>query len=236
MESEGQVTETKAEEGSLKQGKSLKRPAEEELGHEQQVEEKIVHEEDVVAKQDKKEISKKSGERLKRNTSKAREDKDERQKKQDDPEKLTLMDYVEDISDSKENHSLLQKETNGKLLANSISEGPYQYTQVLEPDDENSTQPNQFEANEIPATRIAKSHNPLALYSKTPTTTPYALVANTLTQAYSLTSYTPTQTLPFNNIIVQQPTPNNNNNNNTVKQQPFPIDTIIDVNDPLQAM
>nr|GEU40739.1 hypothetical protein [Tanacetum cinerariifolium] len=38
---------------------------------------------------------------------------------------------------------------------------------------------NQFEANEMRATRIAKSHDPLALYSKTPATTPYALMETT---------------------------------------------------------
>ncbi|GJV67803.1 hypothetical protein Tco_1483312 [Tanacetum coccineum] len=40
--------------------------------------------------------------RLKRKASTAREDKDKRQKKQDDPEKHTLMEYVEVISDSEE--------------------------------------------------------------------------------------------------------------------------------------
>nr|GEX98446.1 hypothetical protein [Tanacetum cinerariifolium] len=40
--------------------------------------------------------------RLKRKTSKAREDKDKRQKMQDDPKKLTLMDFVEVIFNSKE--------------------------------------------------------------------------------------------------------------------------------------
>nr|GEU34462.1 retrovirus-related Pol polyprotein from transposon TNT 1-94 [Tanacetum cinerariifolium] len=50
----------------------------------------------------KEESSKKAGGRLKRKTSKARDDKDKRQKKQDDLEKLTLMDYMEVISDSKE--------------------------------------------------------------------------------------------------------------------------------------
>nr|GEY98245.1 hypothetical protein [Tanacetum cinerariifolium] len=58
--------------------------------------------EDVIAKQVIKESSKKAGGRLKRKTSKAREDKDKRQKKQDYLEKLTLMDYVEVISDFKD--------------------------------------------------------------------------------------------------------------------------------------
>nr|GEX33258.1 hypothetical protein [Tanacetum cinerariifolium] len=54
------------------------------------------------AKQVKKKSSKKAGGRLKRKTSEAREDKDKRQKKQDDPEKLTLIDYMEVVSDSEE--------------------------------------------------------------------------------------------------------------------------------------
>nr|GEU46839.1 hypothetical protein [Tanacetum cinerariifolium] len=58
--------------------------------------------EDVVAKQAEKESSKKAGGRLKRKTSKAKEDKDKRQKKQDDLKKLTLMEYVEVISDYEE--------------------------------------------------------------------------------------------------------------------------------------
>nr|GEZ61352.1 hypothetical protein [Tanacetum cinerariifolium] len=65
----------------------------------QPVEEEIVQQEKVVAKQVVKQRSKKAGGRLKIKTSKAREDKEKRQKKQDDPEKLTLMDYVEVISD-----------------------------------------------------------------------------------------------------------------------------------------
>nr|GEU37947.1 hypothetical protein [Tanacetum cinerariifolium] len=89
-ESEDQIVDSKAGEGSSKEGESLKRSAEEELGHEQQkkqlVEEEIVQQEDVVAKQVVKESSKKAGGRLKRKTSKAREDKDKRQKMQDDPE------------------------------------------------------------------------------------------------------------------------------------------------------
>nr|GEV38892.1 hypothetical protein [Tanacetum cinerariifolium] len=51
--------------------------------------------------------SKEARGRLKRKTSKAREDKDKRQKKQDDPEKHTLMDYVEVISDSVEVSSVI---------------------------------------------------------------------------------------------------------------------------------
>nr|GEU54154.1 hypothetical protein [Tanacetum cinerariifolium] len=106
MESEDQIADSKAREGSSKEGESLKRPVEEELGQEQQkkkqVEEEIVQQEDVVAKHVVKESSKKAGGRLKRKTSKAREDKNKRQKKQDDLETLTLMDYVEVIFDSKE--------------------------------------------------------------------------------------------------------------------------------------
>nr|GFA63960.1 hypothetical protein [Tanacetum cinerariifolium] len=90
MESEGQATNSKAGEGSSKAGKSLKRSAKEELGHEQKVEEEITQQEDVVAKQAKKESSKKAGGRLKIKTSKARENKDKRQKKHDDPENLHL--------------------------------------------------------------------------------------------------------------------------------------------------
>ncbi|GJU09485.1 hypothetical protein Tco_1131881 [Tanacetum coccineum] len=67
-----------------------------------QVEEEIVQQEDVVAEQVVKESSKKAGGRLKRKVAKARDDKDKRQKMQDDPEKLTLMEYVEVISDSEE--------------------------------------------------------------------------------------------------------------------------------------
>ncbi|GJT08913.1 hypothetical protein Tco_0843375 [Tanacetum coccineum] len=67
-----------------------------------QVEEEIVQQEDVVAEQVMKESSKKAGGRLKKKVAKARDDKDKRQKMQDDPEKLTLMEYVEVISDSKE--------------------------------------------------------------------------------------------------------------------------------------
>ncbi|GJZ54637.1 putative ribonuclease H-like domain-containing protein [Tanacetum coccineum] len=67
-----------------------------------QVEEEIVQQEDVVAEQVVKESSKKARGRLKRKVAKARDDKDKRQKMQDDPEKLTLMEYVEVISDSEE--------------------------------------------------------------------------------------------------------------------------------------
>nr|GEX16797.1 hypothetical protein [Tanacetum cinerariifolium] len=72
MESEGQIADSKAGEGSSKE-----------------------------AKQVVKESSKKDGGILKRKTSKAREDKDKRQKKHDDLEKLTVIDYVEVIFDSK---------------------------------------------------------------------------------------------------------------------------------------
>nr|GFD18949.1 hypothetical protein [Tanacetum cinerariifolium] len=89
-------------EGSSKAGESLKRFAKEELGLEQKVKEDIAHQEDVVAKQAEKERFKKAGGRLKRKTLKASKDKDKRQKKQDDLEKLTLMEYVEVIYDSQE--------------------------------------------------------------------------------------------------------------------------------------
>nr|GEV04828.1 hypothetical protein [Tanacetum cinerariifolium] len=82
----------KEREGSSKEGKRLKRSAEKELGQEQKVEEEIAQQEDVVTKQAGKESFKKARGRLKRKTSKAREDKDKRQKKQDDPEKLTLLE------------------------------------------------------------------------------------------------------------------------------------------------
>ncbi|GKD11040.1 hypothetical protein Tco_1190725 [Tanacetum coccineum] len=62
---------------------------------ERQVEEEIVQKEDVIAEQVVKE-------RLKIKALIVREDKDKRQKKQDDLEKLTLMEYVEVISDSEE--------------------------------------------------------------------------------------------------------------------------------------
>nr|GEU77419.1 putative ribonuclease H-like domain-containing protein [Tanacetum cinerariifolium] len=65
MKSEGQAADSKAGERSSKAGET---------------------------KQEEKESSKKAGGRLKRKTSKAKEDKDKRQKKQDDPEKLTLME------------------------------------------------------------------------------------------------------------------------------------------------
>ncbi|GKD43577.1 hypothetical protein Tco_1268222 [Tanacetum coccineum] len=67
-----------------------------------QVEEEIVQKEDVILEQVMKESSRKAEGRLKRKASKAKEDKDKRQKKQDDPEKLTLIEYVEVISDSEE--------------------------------------------------------------------------------------------------------------------------------------
>nr|GEV03111.1 hypothetical protein [Tanacetum cinerariifolium] len=76
--------------------------AEEKRNKEQNVEEENAQQEDVVAKQAEKESSNKARVRLKRKTSKAKEDKDKRQKKQDDPEKLTLIKCVEVISDSKE--------------------------------------------------------------------------------------------------------------------------------------
>nr|GEV60924.1 hypothetical protein [Tanacetum cinerariifolium] len=61
----------------------------------------------------KEESSKKVGGRFKRKTSKAREDKDKRQKKQDDPEKLTLMKYVKVIYDSEEGDMKTMFEPNG---------------------------------------------------------------------------------------------------------------------------
>ncbi|GJX29501.1 reverse transcriptase domain-containing protein [Tanacetum coccineum] len=85
-----------------------KQPAEEEKKKKKdaesskQVEEETVQQEDVVAEQVVKESSKKAGGKLKRKVAKGREDKDKRQKMQDDPEKLTLMEYVEVISDSEE--------------------------------------------------------------------------------------------------------------------------------------
>nr|GEW76256.1 ribonuclease H-like domain-containing protein [Tanacetum cinerariifolium] len=87
MESEGQKANSKAGEGSLKEGESIKRPAEEEKEKKKdaeslkQIEEEIIQQEDVVAKQVMEESSKKAGGRLKRKTSKAKEDKDKRQKK-----------------------------------------------------------------------------------------------------------------------------------------------------------
>ncbi|GJV04562.1 hypothetical protein Tco_1338131 [Tanacetum coccineum] len=50
----------------------------------------------------RKESKEKAKERMKRKTSKAREDKIKRQKTKDDPEKLTLMEYVQVVSDSEE--------------------------------------------------------------------------------------------------------------------------------------
>nr|GFA24809.1 hypothetical protein [Tanacetum cinerariifolium] len=109
MESDDTNEETLAETlVSIKKSAAKDRPAEEEkekkknVESSKQIEEEIAQQEDVVAKQAVKESTKKAGGRLKRKTSKAREDKDKRQKKQDNPEKLTLMNYVEVISDSKE--------------------------------------------------------------------------------------------------------------------------------------
>ncbi|GJX04868.1 hypothetical protein Tco_0190784 [Tanacetum coccineum] len=65
-----------------------------------QVEEETVQKEDVIPEQVMKESSRKAEGKLKRKASKPREDKDKRQKKRDDPEKL--MEYVEVISDSEE--------------------------------------------------------------------------------------------------------------------------------------
>ncbi|GJX97581.1 hypothetical protein Tco_0353379, partial [Tanacetum coccineum] len=60
-----------------------------------QVKEEIAQQEDVVAEQVMKESSKKAGRRLKRKVAKGIEDKDKMKKMQDDPEKHTLMEYVE---------------------------------------------------------------------------------------------------------------------------------------------
>ncbi|GJY39516.1 putative ribonuclease H-like domain-containing protein [Tanacetum coccineum] len=65
-----------------------------------QVEEETIQKENVIPEQVVKESFRKAEGRLKRKASKPREDKDKRQKKQDDPEKL--MEYVEVISDSEE--------------------------------------------------------------------------------------------------------------------------------------
>ncbi|GJY68186.1 putative ribonuclease H-like domain-containing protein [Tanacetum coccineum] len=67
-----------------------------------QVEKEIVQQDDVVSEQVVKESYSTAKVRLKRKTLKARKDKDKRQKNQDDPEKLTLMEYVEVISNSEE--------------------------------------------------------------------------------------------------------------------------------------
>ncbi|GKE57021.1 hypothetical protein Tco_1496206, partial [Tanacetum coccineum] len=67
-----------------------------------QVEEEIVQQGDVVSEQVMKESFRKAEGRLKRKTSKARKDKNKRQKNQDNPEKLTLMEYVEVIFDFEE--------------------------------------------------------------------------------------------------------------------------------------
>ncbi|GKB01351.1 hypothetical protein Tco_0829395, partial [Tanacetum coccineum] len=67
-----------------------------------EIEKEIVQQEDVVAEQVVIESSKKARGRLKKKVSKDRKDKDKRQKMQDDPEKLTLKEYVEVISNSEE--------------------------------------------------------------------------------------------------------------------------------------
>ncbi|GKA81074.1 putative reverse transcriptase domain-containing protein [Tanacetum coccineum] len=69
-----------------------------------------VQKEDVIPEQVMRESSRKAKGRLKRKASKPREDKDKRQKKQDDPEKL--MEYVEVISDSKEGDMKVMFEPN----------------------------------------------------------------------------------------------------------------------------
>ncbi|GJX30654.1 ribonuclease H-like domain-containing protein [Tanacetum coccineum] len=55
----------------------------------------------------KKESKEKAEERMKRKTSKAREDNIKRQKTKDDPKKLTLMEYVQVVSDSEEAISVI---------------------------------------------------------------------------------------------------------------------------------
>ncbi|GJW52804.1 hypothetical protein Tco_0096889 [Tanacetum coccineum] len=66
------------------------------------IEDEDFFQDDVVSEQVVKESSRKAEGRLKRKTSKARKDKVKSQKNQGDLEKLTLMEYVEVISDSKE--------------------------------------------------------------------------------------------------------------------------------------
>ncbi|GJZ31742.1 hypothetical protein Tco_0576789 [Tanacetum coccineum] len=81
------------------------------------VEEEIVRQDDVVSEQVVKESSRKADGRLKRKTSKARKDKDKRQKNQDDQEKLTLMEYVEVISDSEEVISVISLAVKSSIVS-----------------------------------------------------------------------------------------------------------------------
>ncbi|GJZ02742.1 hypothetical protein Tco_0520703 [Tanacetum coccineum] len=69
---------------------------------EKEVMKRSVQQDDVITEQVVKESYRKDEGRLKRKALKAREDKDKRQKKQDDPENLTLMEYVKVIYDSEE--------------------------------------------------------------------------------------------------------------------------------------
>ncbi|GJR00674.1 putative ribonuclease H-like domain-containing protein [Tanacetum coccineum] len=88
------------------QKKAKKQLEQERLGHKEAIilQEQINKEEKQRIARDAEiaKYSKKAGGRLKRKVSNARKDKDKRQKMQDDPEKLTLKEYVEVISDSKE--------------------------------------------------------------------------------------------------------------------------------------
>ncbi|GKA28100.1 hypothetical protein Tco_0714268 [Tanacetum coccineum] len=84
-------------------------PKDSEIGKEQ---------DDVVAEQVVKESSRKAEGRLKRKTSKARKNKDKRQKNQDDPEKLTLMKYVEVISNSKEVINVISLAVKSSIMLN----------------------------------------------------------------------------------------------------------------------
>ncbi|GJQ95137.1 hypothetical protein Tco_0006276 [Tanacetum coccineum] len=80
--------------------------------------EETVQKEDVIPEQVMKESSRKAEGRLKRKASKPREDKDKRQKKQDDPEKL--MEYVEVISDSEEVISVTPLAVKSPIMLNDL--------------------------------------------------------------------------------------------------------------------
>ncbi|GJR13001.1 hypothetical protein Tco_0795653 [Tanacetum coccineum] len=83
-----------------------------------QVEEEIFQQDDVVFEKVVKESSRKAEGRLKRKTSKARKDKDKRQKNQDDLEKLTLIEYVEVIYDSEEVISVIPLAVKSSIMLN----------------------------------------------------------------------------------------------------------------------
>ncbi|GKA19598.1 hypothetical protein Tco_0699513 [Tanacetum coccineum] len=105
-----------------------------------QVEEEIVQQEDVVAEQVMIESSKKAGGRLKRKVSNARKDKDKRQKMQDDPEKLTLKEYVEVISDSKEVISVIPLAVKSLIVSwKSYCKGDVGYYEIHKADGSNKT-------------------------------------------------------------------------------------------------